>query len=384
MTKDPKHIDTDVLNIGKQNEYFEWEKLMSINLKFYSSARRLGTSISARASLLSSAVALALPLLAGTAAAETVLKFAATVPLENATAQRVFKPWADKVNEEAKGEFRIQVYGLELANSRNVWERTLNGVVDIGWALHGTVGLPFPKTSVITLPALVEDTQAGAAASALWKLYESGLLADEYKNIKVLGLVALPVQGLASKSKVAKLDDIKGQKIRSADKLSGDIASALGGSPISLSATEVYQALSRGVVDSAIANWIMMGAFRLTEVTNDYVTGISLGAPSGFIVMNPKAYEKLSEKGKQILAKHTGAGMSRQISNGLEQLSHNLRDSIVKNNAKYNVVEISPEEKARWTKALETAQAKWVADTPNGKKVLEQFKIEFDKAKAEK
>jgi len=352
---------------------------MAINLNFYNWPR---IARAVRASMFATAVAVAFPMLASTATAETVLKFAATVPLENATAQRVFKPWADKVNEEAKGEFRIQVYGLELANSRNVWERTLNGVVDIGWALHGTVGLPFPKTSVITLPALVEDTQAGAASSALWKLYESGLLADEYKGVKVLGLVALPVQGLASKSKVAKLDDIKGQKIRSADKLSGDIASSLGGSPISLSATEVYQALSRGVVDSAIANWIMMGAFRLTEVTNDYVTGISLGAPSGFIVMNPKTYEKLSDKGKRILEKHIGAGMSREIGNGLEKLSHNLRDSIVKNNTKYNVIELSGEEKARWTKALEPAQAQWIADTPDGKKVLEQFKSEFDKAKA--
>ena len=352
---------------------------MAINLNFYSWPR---TARAVRASMFATAVAVAFPMLASPATAETVLKFAATVPLENATAQRVFKPWADKVNEEAKGEFRIQVYGLELANSRNVWERTLNGVVDIGWALHGTVGLPFPKTSVITLPALVEDTQAGAASSALWKLYESGLLADEYKGVKVLGLVALPVQGLASKSKVAKLDDIKGQMIRAADKLSGDIASSLGGSPISLSATEVYQALSRGVVDSAIANWIMMGAFRLTEVTNDYVTGISLGAPSGFIVMNSKTYEKLSDKGKRILDKHIGAGMSREIGNGLEKLSHNLRDSIVKNNTKYNVIELSGEEKARWTKALEPAQAQWIADTPDGKKVLEQFKSELDKAKA--
>jgi TRAP-type C4-dicarboxylate transport system substrate-binding protein len=354
---------------------------MAINLSVYDRVSGPGTLRAVRASMFAAAIAVALPMLASPATAEIVLKFAATVPLENATAQRVFKPWADKVNEEAKGEFRIQVYGLELANSRNVWERTLNGVVDIGWALHGTVGLPFPKTSVITLPALVEDTQAGAASSALWKLYESGLLADEYKGVKVLGLVALPVQGLASKSKVAKLDDIKGQKIRSADKLSGDIASSLGGSPISLSATEVYQALSRGVVDSAIANWIMMGAFRLTEVTNDYVTGVSLGAPSGFIVMNPKAYEKLSDKGKKILEKHIGAGMSREIGNGLEKLSHNLRDSIVKNNAKYNVIELSGEEKARWTKALEPAQTQWIADTPDGKKVLEQFKSEFDKAK---
>jgi TRAP-type C4-dicarboxylate transport system substrate-binding protein len=202
--------------------------------------------------------------------------------------------------------------------------------------------------------------------------------------VKVLGLVALPVQGLASKSKVAKLDDIKGQKIRSADKLSGDIATSLGGSPISLSATEVYQALSRGVVDSAIANWIMMGAFRLTEVTNDYVTGVSLGSPSGFIVMNPRAYEKLSEKGKKILEKHIGAGMSREIGDGLEKLSHNLRDGIVKGNDKYNVVHISAEEKTRWNKALEAAQAQWIKDTPNGKQVLDQFKVEFEKAKAGK
>ena len=165
-------------------------------------------------SLLAGALAFALPALTAVSSkAETVLKFAVTVPLENATATQVFKPWADKVNEEAKGEFRIQVYGLELANSRNVWERTLSGVADIGWALHGTVGLPFPKTSVITLPLLVEDKQAGAASTALWQLYQSGMLSDEYKGVKVLGLVALPVQGLATKSKVAKFEDLKGQKI---------------------------------------------------------------------------------------------------------------------------------------------------------------------------
>jgi TRAP-type C4-dicarboxylate transport system substrate-binding protein len=339
--------------------------------------RSMGTT------LLAGAIAAALAALsAGPLHAETVLKFAATVPLENATATRVFKPWADKINEEAKGEFRIQVYGLELANSRNVWERTLSGVVDIGWALHGTVGLPFPKTSVITLPSLVQDKEAGAASVALWKLYESGLLADEYKGVKVLGLVALPVQGLASKSKVAKFDDIKGQKIRSADKLSGDIATALGGSPISLSATEVYQALSRGVVDSAIANWIMMGAFRLTEVTNDYVTGVSLGSPSGFIIMNSKAYEKLSDKGKKILEKYVGASTSREVGSGLEKLSHGLRDSIIKNNTKYNVVELSADEKERWNKALEATQDRWIAETPDGKKVLDQFRAEFAKAKA--
>jgi TRAP-type C4-dicarboxylate transport system substrate-binding protein len=119
-------------------------------------------------------------------------------------------------------------------------------------------------------------------------------------------------------------------------------------------------------------------------VTNDYVTGVSLGSPSGFIIMNSNAYEKLSEKGKNILAKYTGAGTSREIGAGLENLSHGLRDSIIKNNAKYNVIELSTDEKARWNQALKATQDRWIAETPDGKNVLEQFRAEFEKAKAAK
>jgi len=327
---------------------------------------------------------LSLALAAATAAplqAETVLKFAPTVPLENATATRVWKPWVEKVNAEAKGEFRIQLFGLALANPRNVWERTLNGVVDIGFALHGTVGVPFPKTSVSTLPLLIDDGEAGAASVALWNLYESGLIADEYKDVKVLGLIALPVQGIASQAKIAGLDDLKGKKMRVADKLSSDIAEALGASPISLSATEVYQALSRGVVDSAIANWIMMGAFRLTEVSKEYVTGIPLGAPTAFVVMNQNSFAKLSDKGKKILGKHIGAGLSREAGSGLEGLAHGLRAKITKGGGKFNIVKLDAGQKARWQKALQPVQDNWVAGTPDGKKVLEQFKVELETAK---
>ena len=98
--------------------------------------------------------------------------------------------------------------------------------------------------------------------------------------------------------------------------------------------------------------------------------------------MNTKSYEKLSEKGKQILDKHIGAGMSRTVGSGLERLSHNLRDSIVKNNAKYNVIELDASERKRWGEALKVAEDRWISDTPDGKKVLEQFKAELDKAKA--
>jgi TRAP-type C4-dicarboxylate transport system substrate-binding protein len=143
---------------------------------------------------LGAAALLSASLAVNSASAEKILKFAPTVPEGNPTVKFAWQPWIDQVNKEAKGEFQIKVFGMALANSRNVWERTVNGVTDIGFALKGTAGLSFDKTQVTTLPLLVKDGEAGASSVALWRLYEQGLLKDEYKNVRLIGLISLPVQ----------------------------------------------------------------------------------------------------------------------------------------------------------------------------------------------
>jgi TRAP-type C4-dicarboxylate transport system substrate-binding protein len=70
----------------------------------------------------------------------------------------------------------IQVIsGPTLANAANVWERTVSGVTEIGFGIHGAVGLPFPKTTVTSVPFVVQDLTAGS--TGLWRLYEKGLIA---------------------------------------------------------------------------------------------------------------------------------------------------------------------------------------------------------------
>ena len=168
---------------------------------------------------------------------QTVLKFATTLPPSHPLVSGYFDGWAKRVNEAAGGEFQVQVVnGPTIANGVNVWERTVNGVVDIGWGIQGGVNLPFPKTNIMGLPLLVEENQAAAASVALWRLYASGLIADEYKDVRPIALVASPVQGLSTKSPIAKLEDVKGLKIRASDKSVADIVTALGGSPISVPA----------------------------------------------------------------------------------------------------------------------------------------------------
>src|SRR4051812_45642981 len=88
--------------------------------------------------------ALAVCLAATPAPAQTILKFATTLPPTNPLISQFYEPWAKRVNEAAGTEFQIQVVnGPTLANAVNVWDRVVDGVADIGFGIHGAVNLPF-------------------------------------------------------------------------------------------------------------------------------------------------------------------------------------------------------------------------------------------------
>jgi TRAP-type C4-dicarboxylate transport system substrate-binding protein len=321
-----------------------------------------------------------LALVPASASAETVLKMATTIPPTNPLVANFFEPWAKKVNEQAKGEFQIQVIsGPTLANAVNVWDRTVNGVVDIGWGIQGAVNLPFPKSTIIGLPLLVPDGQLPAGSVALWRLYSSGLIADEYKDVKPLALVGAPIQGLSTKTEVKTLEDVKGMKLRASDRTVADIVTAIGGSPISIPAPEVYQALSQGVVTGAVAGWVLLGTFKLTDVVKYHVEGLPLGAPAGFIVMNKQSYAKLSDKGKKILDANTGEGFVRDFATFFEGLGHAIRDK-AKADPSHHFHTLTAEQAARWQKVLEPVVDKWAKETPNGDKILAAFRADMKKS----
>ncbi len=329
---------------------------------------------------LRSAVAGAAVLLLGVpAGAQTVLKFATTLPPSNPVVSDFFEPWAKKVNEAAGKEFQIQVVnGPTLANAVNVWTRVADGVTDIGWGIQGAVNLPFPKSTVISLPLVVEEGQLPNAAAALWRLYQSGLIADEYKGVKVLGLIGSPVQGISSRAPITRLEDMKGLKVRAADKTVADMVTALGGSPISVPAADVYQALGQGVVSASVAGWVLVGTFRLDEVVHEHLQGIAMGAPAGFIIMNQQAYDGLSANAKQVLDQFTGEYLSRAFATFFENLATSIRDKAKANPAQHFNT-LSPEEAARWKAALQGVVANWEKQTPNGPAVLAAFREQLAK-----
>lgn len=323
---------------------------------------------------------LAICFAATSSSAQKILKFATTLPPTNPLISQFFEPWAKRVNAAAGSEFQIQVVnGPTFANAVNVWDRTADGIADIGWGIHGAVNLPFPKSTIISLPLLVKEGKLADAAGAMWGLYQSGLIADEYKNVRPLALVGTPVQGLSSRVPIATLQDMRGLKVRAADKTVSDMVSALGASPISIPATEVYQALGQGVVSASVAGWVLIGAFRLDEVVKEHLEGVALGAPAGFVIMNQNSYNSLSPKGKEILDQFTGERLSREIGEFFENLAQTLRNKS-KADPSHNFRSLDAAEGAKWDKALQPVIDKWIASTPNGNNIYSAFRAGLDRA----
>jgi TRAP-type C4-dicarboxylate transport system substrate-binding protein len=317
---------------------------------------------------------------AGNSSAQTTLRFATTLPPTNQVIVQCIEPWVKELNQASVGEFNIQMaYGPTIANAVNVWDRVADGIVDIGWGIHGAVNLPFPKTSVVGLPLLLQEGDEAKGAAALWRLYQSGLIADEYKTVRPIMLAPTPVQGLSLRAPIKTLDEVKGLKIRTADKSASDVVAALGASAISVPAAEVYQAISQGVVSGSVANPIIVTVFKLNEVAKYHLQDISLGAAGAFIVMNSKSYDRLSDKGKSLFDTESGGKFSRSASACFAKLAADLK-SETKKDPNQTFLTLEPSERKRWESVLETVKQRWLTATPDGQKVYDAFRKELGQA----
>ncbi len=129
---------------------------------------------------------------ATSAMAEPVtIKYAFPAPPKSLVNLWGLTPWAKDVEKASEGTLKVKIFtGPVLANFRNVYDRTIKGVADASFGIHAPIGGQFKKTSVGSLPFETQNTLE--LALALWRLYDKGVIADEYAKIKVLALFGFP------------------------------------------------------------------------------------------------------------------------------------------------------------------------------------------------
>ncbi|HWE75351.1 MAG TPA: TRAP transporter substrate-binding protein [Stellaceae bacterium] len=332
-------------------------------------------------SLLRLSVLLTVVLAAGsTCAEERTLIFATTnTPTAHLNVQ-FLHPWAEAINQDGKGAVQLDVRdGTAIVNVANYYDRVTAGVVQISWGLLSTVAGKFPRSDVATLPFMAKS--AADASQALWRLYKAGTLGNEFADLHPLMIIALTPSGIHMSHPLKALDNLGGAKLVIASKVNADAIALLGGAPLSIPLSEMYEAIQRGTADGAAVAWTSFDPFKLAEVTS-YHVDTRLGTSSAMMFMTKATWDSLSPEAQKALDKHSGEMESRAFGAWWDGERKAGKNNTIARGDKRTIVELTPEQTADWQKKLEPINENWAKNTPDGAKVLAAFKAEVAKIEA--
>lgn len=320
---------------------------------------------------LGAAVAAMIAGASGASADDLVLKFV-TLDVPDAHHNvRIHHPWAAKINEEAHGLFRIQVFdGSAIANQLNVYNRVLDDVAQIGWGLPDLATGKFKLTQVVELPYLSNNSEI--ASVAFWRLYKTGLLDSDFDQIVPLKLIVFPQSGEQFRQKPATLDNLNGLKIVVGSKISAEVATALGGAPLSFPIDQYYEVLQRGTADVVQVGWTAFQPFKLAEVTK-YHLDVPLGSAPGYVFMAKKKWDTLPPAVQKIMMANAGEAESRQFGKFWDDVNNEWRDSTGKLPG-HVLLKLTPEQDKAWHDRLEAVTNAWAKEVPNGEKILATYR----------
>ncbi|OGO18917.1 MAG: hypothetical protein A2144_05245 [Chloroflexi bacterium RBG_16_50_9] len=264
----------------------------------------------------------------------------------------------DLIQVRTNGAVQIQYFtGGSLLKAGDMYDGVQNGIADIGeGALSYNPG-KFPEMDLSTAPLGVPSPWSIThTVNELYKKYKPA----EYNSTHVLWMWGNgPAVLMTSKKQVTNLDELKSLKIR-AQALTGEIAKALGAAATSYAMSEMYDGLSKGVVDGVLVDPSVLVSFKLGDVVK-YVTDVSKAIGNSYtfyITMNNDSWNKLPDNIKDIFTR-TADELIEKSAVAINQQDIAGIDYFKK--AGGQIVPLSSAEAARWQAAVSTVTDNYIA-----------------------
>lgn len=258
--------------------------------------------------LVASAVAAA-TLLAPPVFAEE-LSVATFVPPKHATNTILFDWFGKELETRSGGSLSIKLYpaGQLGAGPVQQYKRAVEGVADITFGLQAYTPALFPKTMLIIPPGKATNSMEGT--QRLLSVYQDHL-ADEYKDVKLLGVFTVAGAAWAATKDVSTLEGLSGAKMVPYAAMSTPIIEALGATPVQMPVTEMYTSLSTGTIDAATVGYSnMTPPWNFWDVSSHLVENVPVQFAVFFVVMNKERYMDLSDEHRAIIDDLAGGAFS--------------------------------------------------------------------------
>ncbi|NCB51893.1 MAG: TRAP transporter substrate-binding protein [Clostridia bacterium] len=251
-------------------------------------------------------------------------------PLSPTSSQHIYlQAWADMVYEESGGKYHITIYpSSQFGEAKELVESLSMGVYDVGWCDTGVMDFLVPEINLLYMPFFFQNYDQ------LWAAVDSevgealAVNIEEEANIHPLSFFSLGCRQIFSRNEISDLASLKNLKFRVPElDLWINTFATLGMAPTPVAWSELYTALSTGVVDGGCANWeyiATQGFYKeapyIWESSHFFQTGI----PS----FNLDFWDSLSEEDQQMFT-DTCAEIAEQQRADVESKDQGYKDQIL-------------------------------------------------------
>ena len=212
--------------------------------------------------------------------------------------------FVQELEQRTGGRIKTQYFGGgSLLNPPGMYNGIEMGVADMGFAHVEYTPGRFPVTEACDMP--LGYPSAWVSNMVVNDFYVK-FKPKEWDKVKVLWMHASNPNVMITTKPVRNLDDLKGLTIRAPGRV-GDTMKALGASPAPMPIMEVYDGMSKGVVQGVNTPFETLKTFRFGEVAKYVTSSWQVGNIYAFyVIMNKKSYDKLPPDLKEILDELSG------------------------------------------------------------------------------
>jgi TRAP-type C4-dicarboxylate transport system substrate-binding protein len=269
--------------------------------------------------------------------------------------------WVKTVEAESQGKIKIDIFpSMQLGGTPpQLYDQARDGVVDIVWTVPGYTPGRFPTTEVMELPFIASGR--GLVNSRAAQELGNKHLKDEVKDVKLLAFWAHDAGHIHANRPVKTMEDLKGLKLRSPSRLSGETLKALGAVTIGMPVPQVPESLAQKVIDGVVIPWEVVPAVKVHELVKYHteMTGSpTLYTTTFFLAMNKAKYEGLPAELRAVLDKTSGMPFAELAGNMWDAEAVRVRDMVAKRGN--TILHLAADERARWIKATEPVYGAWI------------------------
>lgn len=312
---------------------------------------------------LAGAAALAMGMGATSAMAQEVtLRLHQFLPPQANVPKLILDVWADNVEEASEGRIKVERYpAMQLGGTPpELMDQAIDGVADVVWTVVGYTPGRYPSTEVFELPFMM--TNARAASSAYWQMFEKHMKDSEFKDVHILGAWVHGPGMLHTNKEVRTPADLQGMKIRGGSRLANALLEKVGATPVGMPVPAIPEALSKGVIDGATIPWEVTPALKVPELVSNHTEfeGNALYVLTFVLAMNKDKYESLPDDLKKVVDENSGLEFSIFAGGTQADADGPARQTAV--DMGNNIITVSEEEAQVWRDAAQPIYDEWIAE----------------------